>query len=119
MAQIDAQTIIDGNSIFVEFKGALTEQFVLTELKANTNVPIFYWTSETGIAEVDYIIQMGKNNVPIEVKANENLQSKSLKNFVQKYNTKINIRTSMSNYRKEDWLTNVPLYLIGDIVELC
>ena len=118
MAQIDAQTIIDGNSIFVEFKGALTEQFVLTELKANTNVPIFYWSSETGIAEVDYIVQIGKNNVPIEVKSNENLQSKSLKNFVQKYNTKINIRTSMSNYRKEDWLINIPLYLIGNISNL-
>ena len=118
MAQIDAQTIIDGNSIFVEFKGALTEQFVLTELKANTNVPIFYWSSETGIAEVDYIVQIGKNNVPIEVKSNENLQSKSLKNFVQKYNSKINIRTSMSNYRKEDWLINIPLYLIGNISNL-
>ena len=118
MAQINAQTIIDGNSIFVEFKGALTEQFVLTELKANTNVPIFYWSSETGIAEVDYIVQIGKNNVPIEVKSNENLQSKSLKNFVQKYNTKINIRTSMSNYRKEDWLINIPLYLIGNISNL-
>ena len=118
MAQIDAQTIIEGNSIFVEFKGALTEQFVLTELKANTNVPIFYWSSETGIAEVDYIVQIGKNNVPIEVKSNENLQSKSLKNFVQKYNTKINIRTSMSNYRKEDWLINIPLYLIGNISNL-
>ena len=118
MAQIDAQTIIDGNSIFVEFKGALTEQFVLTELKANTNVPIFYWSSETGIAEVDYIVQIGKNNVPIEVKSNENLQSKSLKSFVQKYNTKINIRTSMSNYRKEDWLINIPLYLIGKISNL-
>lgn len=118
MAQIDAQTILDGNSIFVEFKGALTEQFVLTELKANTSVPIFYWASEKGIAEVDYIIQIDKNNIPIEVKANENLQSKSLKNFVQKYNTKINIRTSMSSYRKEDWLTNVPLYLIGNISNL-
>ena len=118
MAKIDAQTIIEGNNIFIEFKGALTEQLVLTELKSNTNVPIFYWSSETGIAEIDYIIQMGHNNIPIEVKSNENLQSKSLKNFVQKYNTKINIRTSMSNYRKEDWLTNIPLYLIGKISNL-
>ena len=118
MAKIDAQTIIEGNNIFIEFKGALTEQLVLTELKSNTNVPIFYWSSETGIAEIDYIIQMGHNNIPIEVKSNENLQSKSLKNFVQKYNTKINIRTSMSNYRKEDWLINIPLYLIGKISNL-
>lgn len=118
MAQIDVQTILDGNSIFVEFKGALTEQFVLTELKSNTNVPIFYWASETGSSEVDYIIQLENNNIPIEVKANENLQSKSLKTFVQKYNTKINIRTSMSNYKEENWLINVPLYLIGNITKL-
>ena len=115
MAKIDATTIIEGNEIFIEFKGSLTEQFVLTELKTNTTSPIFYWSSEKGIAEVDYIIQLGKNNIPIEVKANENLQSKSLKNFVQKYDTKINIRTSMSNYKKEEWLINIPLYLIGNI----
>lgn len=118
MAQVDQQTIIDGNSIFVEFKGAITEQFVLTELKANTTVPIFYWSSDTGIAEVDYIIQLGRENIPIEVKANENLQAKSLKSFVQKYNTKINIRTSMTDYKKDDWVTNIPLYLIGYIEKL-
>ena len=118
MANIDATTIIDGNEIFVEFKGSLTEQFVLTELKTNTDVPIFYWSADKGIAEVDYIIQLGKNNIPIEVKSSENLQAKSLKSFVQKYNTKINVRTSMANYRKEDWLINIPLYMIGNINEI-
>ena len=59
--------------------------------------------------------QVGKNNIPIEVKSNENLQAKSLKSFVQRYNTKINVRTSMSNYRQEDWLVNIPLYMIGNI----
>lgn len=59
--------------------------------------------------------QVGKNNIPIEVKSNENLQAKSLKSFVQRYNTKINVRTSMSNYRREDWLVNIPLYMIGNI----
>ena len=118
MANIDATTIIDGNEIFVEFKGSLTEQFVLTELKTNTDVPIFYWSADKGIAEVDYIIQLGKNNIPIEVKSNENLQAKSLKSFVQKYDTKINVRTSMTNYRKEDWLINIPLYMIGNIEEI-
>ena len=115
MAKIDAQTILDGNRIFVEFKGSLTEQYVLTELKSNINSPVFYWSSDKGIAEVDYIVQIAGNNIPIEVKSGENLQSKSLKSFVQKYNTKINVRTSMSNYKKEDWLLNIPLYLIGNI----
>ena len=118
MAKIDAQTILDGNRIFVEFKGSLTEQYVLTELKSNINSPVFYWSSDKGIAEVDYIVQIAGNNIPIEVKSGENLQSKSLKSFVQKYDTKINVRTSMTNYKKEDWLVNIPLYLIGNITNI-
>ena len=118
MADVDATTIIEGNEIFVEFKGALTEQYVLTELKTNTTENVYYWSSDRGSSEVDYIIQFGRNNIPIEVKANENLQAKSLKTFVQKYNTKVNVRTSMANYRKEDWLINIPLYLIGNIREI-
>ena len=115
MSKIDATTILEGNEIFVEFKGALTEQFVLTELKSNTTFPIFYWSAEKGMAELDYLVQIGRYNVPIEVKSSENLQAKSLKVFAQKYNTKINVRTSMSDYKVEDWLINIPLYLIGNI----
>ena len=76
---------------------------------------MFYWLSDTGIAEIEFITQIGKYNVPIEVKSSENLQAKSLRTFVEKYNTKMNVRTSMSNYRKEDWLVNIPLYSIGNI----
>lgn len=118
MAKLDVKTILEGNDIFVEFKGALTEQYVLNELKENMNTPVFYWASEKSLCEIDFIIQIGKNNIPIEVKANENLQAKSLKSFVQKYNTKMNIRTSMSDYRKDEWLTNIPLYLIGELENL-
>ena len=114
-AEIDPITILEGNKIFIEFKGSLTEQYVLEELKSNINTSIFYWSAEKGESEIDYITQLENNNIPIEVKASENLQAKSLKSFVQKYNTKINIRTSMKDYRKEDWLINIPLYLIGNI----
>lgn len=117
-ANLDAVSIIDGNEILVEFKGALTEQYVLTELKSNVNSPIFYWTSDKGTSEVDFIIQMGKDNVPIEVKSSENLQAKSLKYFVGKYGTLKNVRTSMSDYRKEEKLINIPLYIIGNIDEM-
>ena len=117
-ANLDAVSIIDGNEILVEFKGALTEQYVLTELKSNVNSPIFYWTSDKGTSEVDFIIQMGKDNVPIEVKSIENLQAKSLKYFVGKYGTLKNVRTSMSDYRKEEKLINIPLYIIGNIDEM-
>lgn len=118
MAETDEKTLLDENEIFVEFKGSLTEQYVLCQLKQCTDLNVFYWTADTGTAKIDFITQIRGNNVPIEVKANENLQAKSLKTFVQKYNTEINVRTSMSNYRKEDWLINVPLYSIGNIEEI-
>ena len=118
MAGVDAKTLLEGNEVFQEFKGSLTEQYVLCQIKECTNLDTFYWSSDTGTAEIDFITQIDGNNVPIEVKANENLQSKSLKSFVQKYNTKINIRTSMSSYRKEEWLINIPLYSIGNIEKI-
>lgn len=118
MVGVDAKTLLEGNDIFEEFKGSLTEQYVLCQLKECTDLDVFYWTSDSGIAEVDFITQIGKNNVPIEVKSNENLQSKSLKTFVEKYNSKINVRTSMSDFRKEDWLINIPLYSIGNIISI-
>ena len=82
------------------------------------DIPIFYWSAENGTSELDYIVQIGSNNIPIEVKANENLQAKSLKSFINKYDTKINVRTYMANYRKEELLINIPLYMIGDIEEI-
>lgn len=118
-ANLDAISIIDGNEIFIEFKGALTEQYVLTELKTGTDSPVFYWSADKGTAEVDFIIQIGTNNVPIEVKSNENLQAKSLKSFIQRYETKINVRTSMAGYEKQENIINIPLYLIGNIQKIC
>jgi hypothetical protein len=115
LANLDSITILQGNDIFVEFKGALTEQYVLTELINSDLDNIFYWSSEKGTAELDFVVQIGNKNIPIEVKANENLQAKSLKSFIEKYKTKINIRTSMSNYRKEEKLINIPLYMIYNI----
>ena len=118
MAGIDAKTLLEGNEIFREFKGSLTEQYVVCQLKECTDLNIFYWSSDTGTAEVDFIAQICRNNVPIEVKANENLQAKSLKTFVQKYDNKVNVRTSMTSYRKDDWITNIPLYSIGNIEKI-
>ena len=118
MAGLDVKTILEGNEIFEEFKGSLTEQYVLCQLKECTNLNVFYWSAENATAEVDFITQIGSNNVPIEVKANENLQAKSLKTFLEKYNSKVNVRTSMANYREEDWLINIPLYCIGNIEKI-
>ena len=68
MSGVDDKTLLEGNEIFEEFKGSLTEQYVLCQLKECTNLDVFYWSSDKGIAEIDFITQIGKNNVPIEVK---------------------------------------------------
>jgi len=115
MGDLDVRTLIEGNVIFEEFKGALTEQYVLQQLTAISDLAIYYWSAERSIAEIDFLIQYSGEVIPIEVKAEENLQAKSLKTFCQKYSPKTAIRTSMSDFRKEDWLTNLPLYAISEL----
>ncbi len=115
MVNIDVKTLIEGNVIFTEFKGALTEQFVLQQLKTIQDIDIYYWSAEKSSSEIDFLVQYSGNIIPIEVKAEENLQAKSLKMFYQKYNPKYAIRTSMSDYRKDNWLTNLPLYAIIEL----
>ena len=88
---------------------------MLCQLKQCTELDIFYWSSNTGTAELDFITQIGRKNVPIEVKASENSQAKSLKSFMQKYHTDINVRTSMASYKEEERIINIPLYSIGNI----
>jgi predicted AAA+ superfamily ATPase len=111
---LELQTIIFGNDVFTEFKGALTEQFVIQQFKAAEIDYIGYWTNERSTAEVDFVIQNEGEIIPVEVKTTENLKAKSFKVFCEKYNSKTAIRTSLSNYKQESWLTNVPLYLIGN-----
>lgn len=115
---LDAKTLIDGNAIFSQYKGALTEQYVLQQLLCNENIKIHYWTPNTGVAEVDFVIQLNNKVIPIEVKAEENLKAKSLKSFNDKYAPELSIRTSMSNFRAETNLTNLPLYAISEIAKL-
>lgn len=118
MGDIDVRTLLEENMIFEEFKGALTEQYVLQQLTTVPDLVIYYWSAERSIAEIDFLIQYSSEVVPIEVKAEENLQAKSLKAFCQKYSPRTAIRTSMSDFRKEDWLTNLPLYAIGELAGL-
>ena len=109
-AEIDKTIILEKNKILTEFKGALTEQYVLQQLHTMNIKNICYWSPDEGKAEVDFIVQLGNEIIPIEVKAEENLQAKSLKQFFVKYHPKHCIRTSMSTYRYEEWMINVPLY---------
>ena len=115
MTDLSAQTLLEGDEIFTEFKGALTEQYVLEELK-NRHLYAAYWSRDKGSqAEVDFIVQLDDLIGPIEVKAEENLQSNSLRVYRDKCKPSYVVRTSLSNYRKDDWLTNIPLYMISQI----
>ena len=118
MTGISEKTLLEGNNIFTEFKGALTEQFVLQQLKSMKDISIFYWSAEKSTAEIDFIIQSENKIIPIEVKAEENLQAKSLKTFYEKYNNPNCIRTSMSDYREQEWIKNIPLYYVNELLNL-
>ncbi len=115
LSELDKESIIEGNDIFTEFKGALTEQFVLQEILAATSYTPFYYSGEKSTYETDFLIQKGKKIVPIEVKAEENLKSKSLKAYCEKFRPEYAVRTSMSNFREQDWMTNVPLWTVSGI----
>lgn len=114
MSGLNARIILEKNQLFEEFKGALTEQYVMQQLIVNPENDLFYWSSDKGTAEVDFILQNEKGVIPIEVKAEENLQAKSLRVFCDKYHPDIAVRTSMSDYREQEWMVNIPLYLIGN-----
>ncbi len=118
MGDIDAKTLLSGNVVFTEFKGALTEQYVLQQLISSGNYVIYYWSAERSTAKVDFVVQYNGNNIPIEVKAEENLRAKSLRVFHEKFSPKISIRTSMSDYRRQEWMINLPLYAINQLKEI-
>lgn len=120
LCQLEAVNLLQGDHIFMQYKGALTEQFVFQQLLSSNIHQPYYWSADRGTAEVDFLIQGGNSFYPIEVKAEENLRSKSLKVFQQKFMPKKSIRMSMSDYRDEGWLINLPLYLIsllGDVLK--
>ena len=110
MTDLQANTIIDGNRIFEEFKGAIAEQYVLQQFKTIKDLPVFYWSNETSRAEIDFVIQIKSDVVPVEVKAERNLQAKSLKVYMEKFKPNYAIRTSMADYKKTDNLIDLPLY---------
>ena len=116
MTGLRQQTLLDGNDLFVEFKGALTEQFVMQQLATIPQLNTYYYTNDRGSCEIDFVIDTGQTIIPIEVKAEENLRAKSLRSYHDKFQPEIAIRTSMSDYRKEEWLLNLPLYAIEEIL---
>ena len=115
MSNLPAQALLDGNALFSDYKGALTEQYVLQQLEAIKELSIYYWSSDNSRGEIDFLLQYGTDIIPVEVKAEENLQSKSLRAFVERNPGLHGVRLSMSDYREQDWLTNYPLYSIQSL----
>ena len=115
MAGLRQDILLDGNALFREFKGALSEQYVLQQIKPQKSLNAYYWTNERNTSEIDFIVSDGKSVVPLEVKAEVNLQSKSLKAYRDKFSPMLSVRTAMTDYKKEDWLLNLPLYAVGTL----
>jgi hypothetical protein len=115
MVDLDAKTLLQGNDIFCEFKGALTEQYVCQQMLSELETKPFYWSASDSRGEIDFIVQHNGNVIPIEVKAEENLNAKSLKAFMGKYDLSTGIRTSMSDYRRQEKMVNLPLYAVSEL----
>lgn len=118
LTDLDARTLLEGNTVFTEFKGALTEQYVYQQLRTMNDLPVYYWSAGNARSEVDFLLQHNGQIIPLEVKAEENLHAKSLRVFCEKYKPALAVRSSMSGYRKEDWMTNLPLYAVSTITQL-
>jgi predicted AAA+ superfamily ATPase len=117
-SNLDMKSLLEGNQIFEEFKGALTEQYVFQELRSLKNLKPYYWSADKGMAKIDFIIENSSNVVPFEVKASYNLKAKSLRSYYDRYQPEKSIRTSMANFRDEGWLVNIPLYAISQFREI-
>ena len=115
MVRLRQDTLLDGNELFQEFKGALTEQYVLQQLKTRRGIQTYYWTNDRGSAEIDFVIDNGNDVIPIEVKAELNLQAKSLKIYRDTFHPSLSIRTSMADYKEQGWLLNLPLWAVETV----
>ena len=115
MVGLHQRVLLDGNDLFTEFKEALTEQYVCQQLKTIENLDVYYYTNDRGSCEIDFLIDTGRRVAPVEVKAEVNLRAKSLKTYREKFSPDVSIRTSMADYKEEDWLINLPLYAIDQI----
>ena len=115
MSELEAESILEGNDIFIEFKGALTEQYVLQQLISDTRYNPYYFGTEKATFEQDFLIQKGKDIVPIEVKAGENIRSQSLKAYCDKYKPNKAVSFSTLKYMDQGWMENIPLYAVCNL----
>ena len=115
MSELEAESILEGNDIFIEFKGALSEQYVLQQLISDTEYTPYYYGTEKATFEQDFLIQKGKNIIPIEVKAETNIHSQSLRAYCNKYHPERAVRFSALKYMNQEWMENIPLYAVCNL----
>ena len=118
-SKLNAKAVVEGCRVFTEFKGALTEQFVQQEIRAEAGVVPFYWSAPDSRAEVDFLVETESGVVPVEAKAERNLQAKSLKRYAELFGPQNSIRTSMAEWRQSGSLLDIPLYAIGRLKDIC
>ena len=118
MAGLRQRTLLDGNDLFVEFKCALTEQYVCQQLKTIEDLDVYHYTNNRGSCEIDFVVDTGERIVPVEVKVEVNLMAKSLKTYQEEFAPEVSVRTSMADCKKEAWLVNLPLYAIDQIMQI-
>lgn len=112
LSETPPEQILIGNNVFEEYKGAFTENYVLQQLKSLPRTFVYYYSNDNSTLEIDFVVQHEAHVIPIEVKAEENLRAKSLRQFVTDNSGLHGVRFSMSDYREQDWLTNVPLWAV-------
>lgn len=110
MVGLNAATLVDGDELFMQYKGALTEQFVLQELKQMADMEVHYWSPDESTAEMDFVVQHGGSVIPIEVKAERNLKAKSIPVYIAQNHPQRIVRTSLSYYHKGETIEDIPLY---------
>ena len=112
LSETPPEQILIGDNVFEEYKGAFTENYVLQQLKSLPRTFVYYYSNDNSTLEIDFVVQHEAHVIPIEVKAEENLRAKSLRQFVTDNAGLYGVRFSMSDYREQDWLTNVPLWAV-------
>lgn len=112
LSETPPEQILIGDNVFEEYKGAFTENYVLQQLKSLPRTFVYYYSNDNSTLEIDFVVQHDARVIPIEVKAEENLRAKSLRQFVTDNPGLHGVRFSMSDYREQDWLTNVPLWTV-------
>lgn len=114
LCEMEPSQMLISNKVMTESKGAFTENYVLCQLMCKENVHVYYYSREDSRLEIDFLVQHKGQITPVEVKAEENLRSKSLRTFIDANPSFKAVRFSMSPFMDQDWMTNVPLYAVSE-----